>query len=242
MKKVIPIILLAIIIPQAAFAAWWNPLSWFKKQSIDQEKAELLERLVGLEEKVNSQEVATSTAQEESVKSEIREKIITQTITVDNPDLQKRINDLIEENISLQAKVISQASLVGQLNSCKADLVETRAMVGKTVVNSAEEEKKQKLEALDQEMLTLVQESIVDMENTVKGYGGWGSVVYKDLQSMKSRVSSNIDQILGLIYSYTRVDPAHSKLSISKGVDDPTKTLAELRTLLKDLEFYITYR
>lgn len=131
MKRLMPLFLVALLVPQIAMAAWWNPVSWFKKQSIDQEKTELLERLVELEEKADSQEVATSTASEESVKSEIREKIITQTITVDNPDLQKRINALIEENISLQAKVMSQSSLVGQLNSCKADLIDLRAQLNK---------------------------------------------------------------------------------------------------------------
>ncbi|MDO8589976.1 MAG: hypothetical protein Q7R69_01765 [bacterium] len=37
MKKIIPIILLAIIIPQVAFAAWWNPFTWRifnKKQEV----------------------------------------------------------------------------------------------------------------------------------------------------------------------------------------------------------------
>ena len=81
MKKLLPIIILALIIPQVALAAWWNPASWFKKQSVGKEQTKLPERPVELEEKVNSQEVATSTAQEESVKSEIREKIITQTKT-----------------------------------------------------------------------------------------------------------------------------------------------------------------
>jgi micrococcal nuclease len=40
MKKILPIILLAFIIPQIAFAAWWNPFTWkiFQKQTVPVEK------------------------------------------------------------------------------------------------------------------------------------------------------------------------------------------------------------
>ncbi len=44
MKKIIPIILLALIIPQFALAAWWNPFSWkiFQKEPRKVETVQLL--------------------------------------------------------------------------------------------------------------------------------------------------------------------------------------------------------
>lgn len=34
MKKILPIILLTLFIPQFAFASWWNPFTWFKKKPV----------------------------------------------------------------------------------------------------------------------------------------------------------------------------------------------------------------
>lgn len=34
-------LVIGTIYPQVALAAWWNPLSWFKEQDVEQEKAQL---------------------------------------------------------------------------------------------------------------------------------------------------------------------------------------------------------
>ena len=127
MKRLMLMLLLVVLIPQVAFAAWWNPLSWVKKSSTEQEKAELLERLTELEQKVDSQKVETNT--DKPPHSGVKEKVVTQTIVVNNPELQQRINTLIAENIALQNKIAAHSSLLEQINSCKADLVNLRAQL-----------------------------------------------------------------------------------------------------------------
>ncbi|MDO8471059.1 MAG: hypothetical protein Q7S49_00410 [bacterium] len=65
MKRLAPVLLLAIIIPQVAFAAWWNPFSWFDSWSFirtDTEKEALEERVKELEGKLKEAPSQTSVA------------------------------------------------------------------------------------------------------------------------------------------------------------------------------------
>ena len=64
MKGLIPVILVAILIPQVVLAAWWNPLSWFNNWRFSPpakeiRTEELESRIKELEEKLEN--VATST-------------------------------------------------------------------------------------------------------------------------------------------------------------------------------------
>lgn len=113
MKKYFIIFFITIlIIPFIALASWWNPFSWFNND----EDLNL----------VNSQPTTTKEETDTSVKSQteqiIQEKIIEKTITVDNPELQKQIDALLQENIALQSKV---TYLTASLNSCKASNTES---------------------------------------------------------------------------------------------------------------------
>lgn len=110
MKNKIYILALAsfVVMPQIVSAAWWNPLSWFEKQNISTDQVQ-----------INAQDQQSTTTERQTTEQTpvIKEKIIEKTITVDNPELQKKINSLLQENADLRAKVIS---LTSSLNICKA--------------------------------------------------------------------------------------------------------------------------
>ncbi len=73
MKKILPLLVLIIIIPQIAFAAWWNPLSWFGGWSFfhrNNNETEILNENIGksaLNEATSTS--ATTTPTVESIKN-----------------------------------------------------------------------------------------------------------------------------------------------------------------------------
>ena len=76
-------VLASIITPSIAFAAWYNPLTWFKKTPVSiQVPAEITDGV--------------------SIQPSSSKPVITNTITVENPKLQSQINELIQQNNSLQ--------------------------------------------------------------------------------------------------------------------------------------------
>lgn len=101
MKKILPIIVLALIVPHIALASWWNPFSWnvFRKS---ESKTQVLEnRVKELEKKLDS--TATSTIKKEE--SQPTKKIETPTViqkTVTPPqsnviDTEQAFKDLLNQ-------------------------------------------------------------------------------------------------------------------------------------------------
>jgi hypothetical protein len=86
------------IIPSLTFASWWNPTDWFKK-SID----------------ITATTTSTSTPVVIPVEPIIQEKIVTKIVTVDNPELQQRIDQLEQENASLRQKINEDSVLLVQI-------------------------------------------------------------------------------------------------------------------------------
>src|ERR1035437_9042679 len=87
MKKYLLVLLLRVfIIPSILFASWWNPLSWFNKSDSTIKQVQ------------PKQSVNTQTPQENVIeKPTIQEKTVVKTITVDNPELQKKIDELSQK-------------------------------------------------------------------------------------------------------------------------------------------------
>lgn len=79
----------AFLIPSVVSAAWWNPASWLKNETVQ-----------------------TTPVQKAS--EVISEKIVTETITVDNPALQEKIDRLEKENKSLSAQLNKESKLLSQ--------------------------------------------------------------------------------------------------------------------------------
>ncbi|MDO8729103.1 MAG: hypothetical protein Q7K26_04425 [bacterium] len=170
MKRLMPLLLIVILLPQVAFAAWWNPFSWFRAEEGQNDVQETKDDSkqpcsaddpIGLftdceAETTDDPNDPLGILNDDSQNKEekVVEKIVTKTITVDNPELQKKINSLITENITLQTKINSQSSLVQQLNSCRADLIELK---GATKINTAdsvvEEKIKGRLLEIDEQIL-----------------------------------------------------------------------------------------
>lgn len=106
-KQIFVIFALTIfIVPQITFAAWWNPVSWFKKNIDETSKVETT-----IMETPTNTVTPTSATTQESVApkvihdTKIIEKPVIQTITVQDPVLQKQINDLLADNAILKSKI-----------------------------------------------------------------------------------------------------------------------------------------
>jgi len=135
MKKLFFIaIFCGILLPYFALAAWWNPMTWFEQKN---EAAEVKNEAMLITPKTI--QTSTSSPVNEKVvekiieKPVIKEKLVTQTITVDNPELQIKINSLITENSNLQSQI---NTLKNQLNSCKTNLYEKTSSMSATVSES----------------------------------------------------------------------------------------------------------
>jgi hypothetical protein len=103
MKKYLYIPLLAFIFPSIAFAAWWNPATWFSSgnttatNTVSTMDQSLLNQVNELRQQVDSQQsqnVATATP-------------AVAPITTSGSNLQSKISDLTAENSNLQSKVFS---------------------------------------------------------------------------------------------------------------------------------------
>lgn len=118
--------------PSITFAAWWNPATWFKAKQpspeiseIDnsdavREAAELRKKVDLLEQKLSElQPEKPETKEAEETKTVVRDRVVTQTIKVDNPELQVKINALVLENNQLKQQV---ATVQTDYNSCRVKL------------------------------------------------------------------------------------------------------------------------
>lgn len=121
-KISIIILLLAIIVPETVSAVWWNPLSWVNKKSSPETEICINDSSTGSNSKCKSEtskktpdSLENTDIKDTEVTPKISEKIIERTITVDNPELQKKINSLLQENVALQSRI---SSLTSSLNAC----------------------------------------------------------------------------------------------------------------------------
>jgi len=228
MKKILTIILLTLIIPQIAFAAWWNPLSWMgHSESVVEQESEISE--VGAEvpqEKVDLIENSTTEAKE-------------RVVTITDPKLQNQINELIKENANLKSLITSQSMLEQQLNQCKVDIANIKNKINLTV-DSEYQDKKEKLIKLDDELYSLI-------EKMVDGVDEYLSV--GDIESIKDRTNE-------IFIAYKYIDPKFNikdipnHLSFMSEGGQLSKKIVVARTsfkedylkLKKDLDWYVKYR
>lgn len=116
-KIIILILLVAITIPQVVSAAWWNPFTW-RKAEIIQQTPDILQTNEAKEQEI----ILTNPSYQviEKIVDKPIKKYIEKKILADNPELQKQINALLQENTDLKLKI---ASLITNLNACKASNV-----------------------------------------------------------------------------------------------------------------------
>ncbi len=98
--KFYTLIFTLIFLPNLLFAAWWNPFSWFKN-----------------DDSINNISTHTNINTESNITADtsVLEQEIIKNISTENPELQKQINTLINENRKLNNKLIL---LEKQLASC----------------------------------------------------------------------------------------------------------------------------
>jgi hypothetical protein len=100
MKKLI--IVSILLIPNLAFAVWWNPSTWNQKPKdlfpntiTPVATTTIIEKIV---------EVPTEKVVEKIVEKPV-ERVVTKTVTVDNPDLLKQISQLKARVAELEAQL-----------------------------------------------------------------------------------------------------------------------------------------
>ncbi len=197
------------IIPSTVSAALsWNPTSWFIKAPAPA---------------VQKTETVTPQPSQGSV---AKEKIVTQVIKIDNPELQARIDFLVRQNGELLAK----------LNECTLKPADKAIKVTAT----ADEDKKRKLENIDQEILAIINSyfskisgstSCADLYQRKANFGEdslAGKRFYKEC-------SVPIPKINQLLEAYRVADNKMTHSNI-----DALSELAELQDYL--LNIYIKYR
>ena len=120
MKKYLPILILCLlIIPSVTQAAWWNPLTWGHKDSSS-----------NVSEPAPQSEVAQPV-----VKTETEPKVVTKTITVQDPKLQTQIDSLLQQIASLTSENQQQKSTIASLQATNAIQAQTIATLQSQAVS-----------------------------------------------------------------------------------------------------------
>ncbi len=117
-------------------AAWWNPVSWFNKPAV-------------IAPEVQSTNTGTVEAPEKAAEPIVKTEVLTKTIKVSDPALQKQIDALTNQVASLQQ----------QLNECnsKPPVIQT-ITITEPAPTSAISSKEAKLREIDAQMLPLLNE------------------------------------------------------------------------------------
>lgn len=119
---------MVLAVPSVTMAAWYNPLSWFKKAPASV--------TAPIEDTI--QPVIDPVPVDDPTPLPGPKPIITNTITVTDPKLQSQINTLIQQNTALQAQVASlttqynglvkeNSTLVGRLSDVNAALIAAKS-------------------------------------------------------------------------------------------------------------------
>lgn len=103
-KYLVVLFLITFIVPSVASASWWNPLSWRKNYT---QTTEIIEPapIQSNGKTISIPKASPKQVVESKVIEKIVEKPIIQTITVQDPALQKQINDLTTDNALLKSKI-----------------------------------------------------------------------------------------------------------------------------------------
>ena len=113
------LVLGVFVIPSFALAVWWNPFSWFEKDTQLQPTPIIQPQIIKKQEtqkETVEQSIEKSSAQEKTIekpviqkeaveKPVVKEKMVIQTITIDNPALLSKINLLESEIEKLKAQL-----------------------------------------------------------------------------------------------------------------------------------------
>lgn len=194
MKTILKLLILSmasfIITPQMALAAWWNPFSWFSQQeSVVEIKTIVTSPLE--KEGASNTESDKETQLTEKVVEKIIEKPIIQTITVQDPALQAKINTLILENSNLKIEIEKLKRLNESLTS-KSEPSTISKFVAKCLeVKDIYMNSREQLERINSKFNDLYENGL--RENPGRDPVIWKKVIEKEkvveMQSLKQKIS-----------------------------------------------------
>lgn len=113
-KLIITLSLVVFLSPILVSAAWWNPFSWGKKPALVVEQVQIRTSVEDAYVPETTQEKSIDKVVERIVEKPI---IKTQTITVQDPALQAKIDALVSENNDLKAQIARLLKLNASLAS-----------------------------------------------------------------------------------------------------------------------------
>lgn len=120
MKKYAPLVAVAVlVIPSVAFAAWWNPFTWFQSSNTDLTQP-VQQRTAEQSATENSTNITTNLGNIASSVPVSTTQVTGQTTTKNNSQLQSEINVLTVNNNSLQSKL---ANIESQLTAAQKNYV-----------------------------------------------------------------------------------------------------------------------
>jgi hypothetical protein len=236
--KILSMLVIGILLPQITFAAWWSPASWFNKDTPTQEQVRIENK-----ESTTNKDTQTPVAKIDPKPAEVKERVVTKVIKVDNPELQTKIDSLTKQNNDLLA----------QLNSCRMQS-SMQASQPIKVSTTAEDERRIKLEGIDKEILQLIDDNLnsfkavyqineaglmlscEEVAQRMKTYN-YGSDTLLGRSFEQNCKMPDTQQINHLLDAYRLAD---SKMTHKNFVSMSLTDLRELRSYLTDL--YIKYR
>ncbi len=187
MKKYITILFLAVLItPSITFASWWNPFSWSKdsKQAIDVIEPTLIQATD------KSTSVIETKPKEIKVIEKIVEKPVIQTISVQDPALQKRIKQLELENQELKLQIEKLKALQQQVQTQKEEIESLKSVPVFSKDKECEEAK---------EFINSTGEKVTDLRERqakeIADYMKNGIKLQKDIDAIKNKYRTEGSQI-----------------------------------------------
>lgn len=121
MKKSLYVaVFLMVLVPSVTFAAWYNPLSWFRKAPVS------VTMPVEMPIEATAQIIAP-------VALPVSKPVITNTITVTDPKLQSQINELAKSNTDLQIQLASLTTKYNVLVASNTNLLKENASLNSQI-------------------------------------------------------------------------------------------------------------
>ena len=155
MKKLLPILILALIIPQVAFAAWWNPLSWRKRPIEEPPHIQVTDGETVKEQILEG--VDKTNAAQNKIKPVVEERVI----RVADPTLQAKINTLITENVTFRARIAELEAILARYTSIEKQNETTR-------INQQKEKEVEERARLEKEKQASVEQAEIDAQKDAR--------------------------------------------------------------------------
>ncbi|OGI65873.1 hypothetical protein A3A95_00620 [Candidatus Nomurabacteria bacterium RIFCSPLOWO2_01_FULL_39_18] len=191
-KYILTLFVISFIVPSIALASWYNPFSWFRKSANETQKIEVPVPETTSNPVLPIKTISTPKSEEHKIiyDTKTAEKPVTQTITVQDPTLQRRIQQLELENQQLKLQ-IEKLNNLQQLVQTQKEEIESLKSVPVFSKDKECEEAKEFINSIGERVTDLRErqaKEIADyMKNEIK--------LQKDIDAIKNKYRVEGSQI-----------------------------------------------